>query len=82
MNKCNFLINEYIYKKKYIHQKLETDYDKLYMIKNISVKKEDFGTSYLALLDNEETYELAFYDKKTKVLHSYAEKYNNNCVCF
>ena len=52
------------------------------MIKDISVKKEDFGTSYLALLDNEETYELAFYDKKTKQYHCYAEKYNNNCICF
>jgi len=79
---CKFLINEYIYKKKYIHQKLETEYDKFFMIKDISVKKEDFGTSYLALLDNEETYELAFYDKKTKQYHCYAEKYNNNCICF
>jgi len=77
-----FLINEYIYKKKYIHQKLETDYDKCYMIKDISIKEEDFGTSYLALLDNEETYELEFYDKKTQTHYCFAEKYIYNCICF
>lgn len=77
-----FSINEYIYKKKYIHQKLETDYSKYYLITNTYVKQAEFGTSYLALLNNNETYELVFYDKKKQLYFCYAEKCNNNCICF
>jgi|UniRef100_A0A6C0IPI2 hypothetical protein len=78
----DFTINEYIYKKKYIHQKLVTDYSSMFLITRVTQQYCEFGTSYLATLDNNEIYELVFYDKKTDLWYNYAEKYTSNCICF
>ena len=44
-----FIEDTLIYKKRYIHQQLVTDYSKTYLITKLEKKETSFGTSYLAL---------------------------------
>ena len=70
-----------IYKKRYIHQQLITDYSKIYLITKVEKKETSFGTSYLAILDNSELYELKFIEYNNEKTYVYAEKYEMNCIC-
>lgn len=77
-----FTENTLIYKKRYIHQKLVTDYSKTYLITKLEKKETSFGTSYLAILDNSKLYEVAFIEYNNEKKFVYAEKYEINCICF
>jgi len=77
-----FIEDTLIYKKRYIHQQLVTDYSKTYLITKLEKKETSFGTSYLAILDNSEVYELAFIEYNNGKTFVYAEKYEMNCICF
>tara|TARA_B100000900_G_C20421277_1_gene651056 strand:+ start:369 stop:608 length:240 start_codon:yes stop_codon:yes gene_type:complete len=76
-----FTENTVIYKKRYIHQHLVTDYSKPYLIDKIKEVKNSYGISYLAILDNKEEYEVCFVEEKTGKTYIYAEKYEMNCIC-
>ena len=78
----DFITDTFIYKKRYIHQQLITDYSKAYLITKIEKKETSFGVSYLATLDNTEIFELYFIESSTGNKYSYAEKYQYSCVCF
>ena len=77
-----FVKDTYIYKKKYFHQQLKTDYSCIYLITNIENKETSFGISYLASLENNEVFELAFVEYHTGKNYIYAEKYEPTCICF
>jgi len=76
-----FIEDTLIYKKRYIHQQLVTDYSKTYLITKLEKKETSFGTSYLAILDNSDLYELAFIEYNTGKTFVYAEKYEMTCIC-
>lgn len=78
----DFVINDQIYKKRYIHQSLEADYKEVYTIKNILHRHTHYGSSYLAILNNDEEFELCFQEKKTNKVFIYAEKVVHGCICF
>tara|TARA_Y100000992_G_C21268727_1_gene495408 strand:- start:1315 stop:1554 length:240 start_codon:yes stop_codon:yes gene_type:complete len=77
-----FTEDTFIYKKRYIHQQLVTDYSKTYLITKIRSKKNSHGVSYLAILDHKEEYEIYFVEKHTGKTYIYAEKYEFRCLCF
>lgn len=77
-----FVKDTYIYKKSYFHQQLKTDYSRIYFIINIEKKETSFGISYLANLENNELFELAFVEYNTGKNYIYAEKYEPSCICF
>ena len=76
-----FTEDTFIYKKRYIHQKLVTDYSKPYLITKIKKEKNSHGISYLAILDNKEEYEISFYETKSGRTYIYAEEYEFRCIC-
>jgi hypothetical protein len=76
-----FIEDTLIYKKRYIHQQLVTDYSKTYLITKLKKKETSFGTSYLAILDNNELYELCFIEYNTGKTFVYAEKCEMTCIC-